>query len=258
MARPFALIFSLSLSLFAAESIQQTFSVEQNPGTGTLRLKQGDKEEVVQIGTLEGHYALGMFLRGNRLPPPMNEEFKDLLILQTAFGNIKAKHPGLVPQFGTITLASAGKMGKLKTFKLRPPMGREPSFKDAGLLLFTSAKFPLEQNDQDKLKGTYIAKSGDVVLRAENKPDKVELPFGEKSLTFNRQTIRLDISGELVTPFNPQDMRITGRVEFPVYWPVSPLAEKLVMDTAAENLSPLGSGRATSQQKKRDVSGQKK
>jgi hypothetical protein len=234
----------------------ELFSVEQNPGHGSLVYKQGDRTEAIEFGGVTGHYALGMVFPSESLPEPFPRQFKDSKILQMAFGTTQSHLQGQIPQFGSASLITGTLPKSATSYPLVVPSGKDKILKEIALLLFSSPSAMKEQSDEDKLKGTFFAQGGTLALSPVGQPHVVELKSQGKVLLFKAQVFRVAFDAQLVTPFNAQENALKGTLEFPVYWPHGREAEKLTQRIARESLSGLASlsvpSRQTSSDEKSD------
>lgn len=234
------LLFNAEAFGIATLKLNEIFSVEGSPGNGKLVYTQGEKVETIALGEETGHYALGIIFKGTSLPEPYSKDFKDDSILQIALGTMRSKVQFQVPQFGAVTLVSRGPLTTRTVFKLTVPTGSPSIPKSLALLLFTSPFTPNEQNDEEKLKGTYFAQSGTLTVTPKGKPKLIGVRSQGKNVNFKKQTMTVDFKAGLATPFNAQENNLKGTIEFPVYWPSGKQAEKLTQKIATDSLGGMG------------------
>lgn len=239
--------------------LNELFSVEEDPGTGSLVYKQGDKKETIAFGKETGHYGLGMIFKGSSLPEPYSKDLVGNEILQIALGTARAKLQYQVPQFGSATIVMKGKPKDTATYPLMVPNGGA-QVKKLALLLFTSPATPNEQSDEEKLKGTFFAQAGSVTVQPKGAEKIIGVRYQGKNVNFKTQKMVIDFRAKLVTPFNSQDSSLEGKVELPVYRPHGKEAQRLLGKMVGDSfggMSPLPTSDALSTHP-RDVAGSNK
>lgn len=219
--------------------LNELFSVENNPGSGSLTYTQAEKQEKIELGSETGHYALGMIFKGNSLPAPYSKDLKNTELVQIALGTAKGKVQFQVPQFGAATLIAKGGLKGKTTFKFVVPTGGPKKDQHMALLLFTSPSTPNEQSDEEKLKGTFFSQTGSVTLTPKGKASVVGVRYQGKNVNFKTQTMSLEFKASLVTPFNSQENGLTGTIDFPVYSPHGREATELAKKIAAESMGGM-------------------
>ena len=241
----------LALPLFGdvaekpAPRIAEAFSVTRNPGNGTLSFSRGKSKETVSFGAESGHYGLGMIFKANALPPSFQGEFKDQTILQLAFGTLKAKEAGKIAQFGAVTVVAHSIPTGRTSFPFAIPTGKESPTKDLALLLFSSPLTAREQTDEEKLKSTLFAQTGQLSVVPKGKPSLLEINVRGNKLSYRRQEMVFAIEAGLVTPFNPDEGKLSGAVDLPVYWPEGSDAEAFAAEIAAQGMGAIGQQNAS-------------
>lgn len=240
------IIFSLSLtSLVLAEAssslnLVDVFSVEANPGRGMLEYKKGAVVEKILIGPEAGRYVLGMVFRPSTLPTALARDFKGNDVVQLAIGTIPSRIQGQVPQFGAGTIITTGIPRRTTSYPLVLPSPESRTPKEMAFLLFTSPDTPNDQGDEEKLKTTYFAKSGNISITPHGKSKNVEVRLQNKKAIFKVQLLELTLDVKLSTPFNAQENTLTGKVEMPLYWPSDKVAKEYARKVAAESLGNAG------------------
>lgn len=217
------------------------FSVEQNPGRGTLEyVKAGENEKIV-FGPESGHYLLGMVFSNDTLPETIQNDFKRNEVIQLAMGTINRFTSGRVGQFGAATLMVSRETQAKRVVPLRIPGSTEAPLPESGLFLFTSPEMQVQMSDEEKLKGTFFAKGGSVTLSASGSPRSIQVTADGKKIPFKMQSMRMEILANLVTPFNSAEHSLHGRVEFPMYWPDGPAGKKLAKQLAGNSFNAKNS-----------------
>lgn len=215
------------------------FSSEKNPGRGKLNYLLQDKTETFELGAKSGLYAIALSFTSKTLPPSFTKDVQSGEVLQLVMGRIPSPNSSQVPQFGAATLISAGKIGRHLTFPLAVPSPKTKGMKNVGLLLFTSPQTPTDQTDEQKLKGTYLAESGNLTFNRSGREKIIQVKHEGETLRFKLQPIELEFNAKLVTPFNVNPAQLTGTVELPLYAPLGKEAEKLMMRLATESMGSL-------------------
>jgi len=239
----------------------EVFSVDKNPGKGKLTYAKGNTLERIDLGKSDGHYAIGFVFRSSQMPEPYRSDFKNNDVLQIALGTLKSHLQTQVPQFATATLITDEPLKKRTTFRLMLPSGKEKNLKNTALFLFTSPKTPNEQTDEDKLKSTFFAPTGTVVVTPQGKFAMVRIRSQGRKYNFAVQVMRMEFSATLSTPFNPQENTLRGSIEVPIYAPYGKgaklLTEKIAQDVLGNRVGPLPSSEGLNTHN-RDVAGSTK
>lgn len=247
---------SILLSLFCAlafsdngPELTSLFSAANNPGSGILELKMGDKVEKIVFGAESGYYGLGMIFSGQGLPDPYRSDFKDREVIQIALGNLRAVDTGKIPQFGAATLVSPKLVeGKLLTFPFNineDKKKKKYTFDNMGILLFTSPVTPKDQSDEEKLKVTFFAAEGSLNLLPLNTPKLFTAKSQSGPVKFSERKVKLQFKAGLGTPFSETVGALEGVIEIPVYTPAGKAAEKLASDIATKSLNLQARSTAT-------------
>ncbi len=213
------------------------FSVDQNPGRGTLEYSKGGETQKILFGPETGHYLLGMVFSNDTLPDALQNDFKRNEVIQLAMGTIAKFASGRVGQFGAATLMVTRGTQARRVVPLRIPGSTEAPLPESGLFLFTSPEMQVQMADEEKLKGTFFAKGGSVTLTASGSPRSIQVTAEGKKIPFKMQSMRMEILANLVTPFNSAENSIHGRVEFPMYWPEGPTGKKLAKQLAGNSFN---------------------
>ncbi len=216
----------------------EIFSVEQNPGAGTLEYQSGkDAPEKIVFGAGSGIYALAMAFNGNSLPDQYGKNFKKDTIIQMALGTLKSKLEGQVPQFSAATLIGPG----LPTSNARYPVivpqeGKSNLLKTMALVLFTLPNTPNELNDEQKLRTTFFAQSGYLELQMNGAAKVVDVQAQGKNLRFKMYPLEMAVNVTLGTPFSAQAATLKGKIQFPLYTPHGKPAQEFTQRIAGESL----------------------
>lgn len=243
-----ALLCSLAFSDNGPE-LTSLFSAANNPGSGILELKMGDKTEKIVLGKETGYYGLGMVFSGQGLPDPYRSDFKDREVIQVALGSVRAPDTGKIPQFGAATLVSPKlTVGKLLTFPFNVTENKKTkkySFDNMGILLFTSPSTPKDQTDEEKLKVTFFAAEGSLNLLPLNTPKLFTAKSQTGDVKFSERKVKIQFKAGLGTPFSEAVGALEGVIEIPVYTPAGKAAEKLASDIASKSLNLQARSTAT-------------
>lgn len=225
----------------APPKLVDVFSIQENPGSGTLLYKLGNKEERVDFGIAAGHYVFGMAFQGSKLPYGYAKDFKDEVVLQIAIGNLASNLSDQLPQFGAATLIGQSIPQNPRTYEITVPTPGKPDRRaNIALLLFSSPSTPNNQGDEEKLKGTYFAQKGEFVLGLKDKPKVVSVKSAGETLWFKLYRMKARLNLNLATPFNVQGATLSGTIEFPLYAPHGNTAEVFTRRIAGESLeSPM-------------------
>ncbi|MEZ4751220.1 MAG: hypothetical protein R3B54_11550 [Bdellovibrionota bacterium] len=236
----------LSQSLVEAEApkkieITSLFSPEENPGSGTLIFTQGERGEEIKLGLESGHYAYGLVFRSDLLPQPHRHNFGNKLIIQVSFGTIRSKLVGRIPQFGVLSLFAQGIPEVPRTFVLRTQPKARSTVKTGAVMLLSSPSSMQEQSDEDKLRGSYFAKSGKLIVTPMGALKVLSTGSGKDKLKFNAQPFEFQFEASMMTPFNNQVKGgLDGKINIPLYWPANRAARALLTDLAAQSLDDTG------------------
>ena len=93
-----------------------------------------------------------------------------------------------------------------------------------------------DQTDEEKLKGTYFAKSGTITVTPIKSPQSISIKSQGKRIAFKKQTMKLEFDAKLGTPFNTAESSLAGSVEFSVYWPNGKEAKELARRISTESM----------------------
>lgn len=240
--RPILFVFLLARVAFCdGPELTSLFSAANNPGSGILEMKTGEKTEKIALGKETGFYGLGMIFSGEKLPEPYATDFKGKEVIQIALGSLKAKETAKIPQFGAATLVSPKlSVGKLLTFPFA--MNEEKKKKgtpqsNMGILLFTSPSTPKSQSDDDKLKVTFFASQGSLDLLPTEIPKLFTAQAEKGSVKFSERKVRIKFNAGLGTPFSDTVGTLEGVIEIPIYTPAGKASEKLASDLASKSLN---------------------
>lgn len=217
--------------------ITELFSIDENPGTGSLFIEQGLEREEIKLGADTGHYGIGLVFDALALPQPHRHELGRQLIVQIAFGTAQSKLLGRVPQFGVVTLFISRLPARKTTyfFRVRPP-GKGTN-KEGAMVLFTSPSAKQSQSDEERLRGTFFAPAGFLRVSPGSDARIATTNFQNKRMAFKARLMELEFEAVLGTPFNTQlEPRLRGTVKVPIYWPANDAALKMVTSLAAKAL----------------------
>jgi hypothetical protein len=224
---------------------EQFLSNEPRPGKGSLDFKKGKQTERIELTSETGRYAVGIAFQPTVLPEHLRREFKDHDIIQIALGTLPSKLAGHIPVFGTFTVMTPGLPRKKLHFSLSmfnaPRSTNAVGITGRAFLLFSSPFTKLEQPDEEKLKGTYFAKSGTLSLTPVGSSQKLELKHQGKTYHFSSQSVLAELEAAMATPFNAEETSLRGQVALPLYWPADSSAKELTKRLASESLSKTGS-----------------
>jgi len=221
--------------------LNDVFSVDKTPGTGKLVYSQGDKTETIELGTESGHYSMGLVFKNSLLPESVTKDLKGDEVVQIVLGTQKGKVQFQIPQFGSATLISRGIDSLRNTYKLTIPNGAPNQDPAIALLLFTSPQTPTEQSDEEKLKGTFFAQSGKLIITPAGKSDTLSVRYQGKMLNFKKQNFTVKLDAALVTPFNSSENSLKGEITFPIYTAKGKAAEALIRKIAGDSLGGMPS-----------------
>jgi hypothetical protein len=214
----------------------EVFSPNQNPGKGTLSYKTSEKVQSVQLGGQSGYYGVGMIFHGSQLPDNFRQELKDRFIVQIALGNLGAKEKKVVSEFSALTLLLKKLPTEKKKLKTVLPTGKDAKIDEGALILFSNPDSPVDQADEEKLRGTFFANSGVLTVTPLGKPEVVDIQADNGHYKFKTQTMRIELNSLLVTPFNIQPADLRGNLEIPIFWPHDKRSESFAKHIAEESL----------------------
>lgn len=195
------------------------FSSEKNPGRGTLEYVKGTETEKITLGAETGHYLLGFVFSNDTLPKALQAEWKGNDVIQLAWGTHAPAAGARITQFGAATLRVLREVQPQRTVTLHIPQASDPKAAESGFLLFSSPQMASQISDEEKLKGTFFAKSGSLVLSSPVPPRSLKVPLDGRKIPFKMQAMRMEVQAVMTTPFSSEEHQLRGRVEFPLYWP---------------------------------------
>lgn len=213
------------------------FSAEKNPGRGTLEYVKGSTPMKIQFGSETGHYVMGMVFSHDTLPPSIRAGFKNNEVIQLAFGTAPGTLGSRVAQFGAATLLVLRGKQSQRTVPFRIPGTGEGPLPESGFLLFTSPEMQAQQSDEEKLKGTFFARSGSVTINSTAPSRAIQVTAEGKKIPFKMQAMRMDIHAALGTPFNSEEHVLQGQIEFPLYWPQGQTGKNLARRLAENSFN---------------------
>ncbi len=222
----------------AADAID-IFAPETHAGSGTVVYRQGGKVELIDLGPESGRYGLGIVYPAKLLPEAYREEFKGAFIIQIQLGTMASKLQEQVSQFGSMSLITKHIPTTSQTFQTKIRDAKTNNIFNLGLMMMTSPSAPREQADEQRLKSTYFAQSGSVIVTPLFDPREVKTENGSSTLQFKTQTMRLEFNSELSTPFSNEKAELQGKLEIPIYWPDSKSAELFTKKIAARSLAGM-------------------
>lgn len=200
----------------------ETFSTEKNPGKGTLRFSKSTGEPLTMaLGAETGHYLSGLVFPHDTLPTGLRDEFKNSDAIQVSFGTQPTSVGARVGQFGALTLKVTRGTKPQRVLPLKMPSINEVPLAESGYLLFASPELLAAASDEEKLKNTFFAREGSLSLIATALPRPLTISADGRKIAFKIQPMRMDIEAVLATPFNTEEPRLVGKVEFPLYYPDS-------------------------------------
>ncbi len=216
----------------------EIFSVEQNPGSGTLEYQTPtEAPQKIPFGSASGIYGLAMAFKGAQLPDQYGKNFKADMIIQMALGTLKSKLEVQVPQFGAATLIGPGVPAEKVRYPVVVPQEGKSNFaKTMALLLFTLPNTPNELNDEQKLRSTFFAQAGSIDLRASGGAKFVDVLAQGKTLRFKMYPMEMSVNVTLGTPFSAQAGTLKGKIQIPLYSPYGKPAEEFTRRIAGESL----------------------
>lgn len=225
----------------------EIFSVEQNPGSGTLEYQTPtEAPQKIPFGSASGIYGLAMAFKGKNLPDQYGKNFKADLIIQMALGTLKSKLEAQVPQWAAATLIGPGvPIDKVRYPVVVPQEGKTNFARAMSLLLFTLPNTPNELSDEQKLRSTFFAQAGSLDLRATGMPKFVDVQAQGKTLRFKMYPIEMGVNVTLGTPFSAQAGTLKGKVQLPLYSPYGKPAEEFTQRIAGESLEGTMKARNT-------------
>lgn len=253
---------TLSASAPAAFPFAEAFSTEKNPGKGTLRFSKANGEPLtISLGTETGHYISGLVFPYDTLPAGLRDEFKNSDVIQLSFGTQPSSVGPRIGQFGAVTLKVSRGTKLQRIVPLKMPSINEVPLPESGYLLFASPELLSAGSDEEKLKNTFFAREGSLSLVATASPRPLVVLAEGRKIAFKIQPMRMDIEATLATPFNTEEPRLVGKVEYPLYYPDSASARKYLsrladsVFTAKSSLQPPSDlGRKISSERPRKAS----
>ncbi len=200
--------------------LADVFSTEKNPGKGALDFsKTGSEPLKITFGAETGHYLVGVVFPKEILPEAIRQDFRRNDVIQLAMGTVSRTLGTRVPQFGAASLmVLGGGKQQQRVVPLRIPGPSEMPLPETGYFLFASPEMQNQVTDEEKLKNTFFAKAGSMILSASSPPQSLQVTADGRKLPFKMQAMRLELQASLATPFSNEENRISGRVEFPLYW----------------------------------------
>lgn len=217
-------------------SLVEVFSVEKNPGVGQLKFSSGKQAQTYQLGSQTGLYAMGMVFKGNDLPASFQKQLAGKSIIQVALGTGRSKLKGQLPQFGALTLIGNGLSSDKTEYPIFNPKMSQRRPVNYSFLLFTPPSTPNSRTDEDKLRTTFLAETGRLVVNEKGGEKIVDVNFDGAQLKFQMHLAVMSLSAELGSPFNPAKSTFTGDIQFPIYSPHNGAAQAFIRRVAAESL----------------------
>lgn len=111
--------------------------------------------------------------------------------------------------------------------------GAQP--KEFALMMFHSPQMPTNSSEEEKLKNTFFAQGGSILLAPLGEPTVHLVKDRGQSLRFKSQRYRAEIHVQLVTPFNSQPAQLDGSVELPLYQPHGKDSELFAKNISSQN-----------------------
>ncbi|MBY0370402.1 hypothetical protein K2X33_06930 [bacterium] len=214
--------------------LQDFFSTEKNPGNGLLEFTGGGATEKITFG--DTHYVMGLVFGNPTLPPHLQAQLKKQEILQLVFGSLGGGAAERVAQFGSATFVVQGGKRAQRTLPWFTPATNSPAPGEYALWLFTSPDLSSQISEEEKLKNTFFGKEGTAILSTTSEPKTIHVAVRGSKLAFKMQSMRLEVSGKLNTPFVGDTRELKGTIEFPLYWPESDAARKMALNFANTSL----------------------
>jgi hypothetical protein len=222
--------------------LSEVFSVEKNPGRGTIHFsKPGNEPQTFSFGPDTGHYACALVFPHETLPPAVQAEFRDNEVIQILFGTLNRSVGNRVGQFGAASLMVTRGAKASRVIPLRMPAVNDTPLPESGFFLFTSPETQSQSTDEEKLKNTFFGKGGFLKLSASASPRPLTVIAQGKKFSFKIQAMRMEIEAPLSTPFNNEDHTLHGQVEFPLYYPEGAAARKFVAELAENSFNAKAS-----------------
>jgi hypothetical protein len=216
----------------SAFPLAELFSAEKNPGRGTLEYARGATTDKIVFGAETGHYLMGMVFAHDTLPRSIQAEFKNNEVIQLAFGTLAQSAGARVGQFGSATVLVSRQVATTRTIPLRIPTPADPLLPESAFMLFASPDMGAQLSDEEKLKGTFFAKGGNLILTAANAPKTIPVAVDGRKIPFKIQAMRMNVQAVLTTPFNSEEQSVKGQVEFPLYWPEGAAGKRVAREMA--------------------------
>ncbi len=236
--------FLTLLSSFAfsdnGPELTSLFSAANNPGSGILEMKTGEKSEKMILGKESGYYGLGMVFSGNGLPESYKSDFKDREVVQLAFGSLKADAQNKISQFAAATLVGPKlSLGKLLSFpfSISDEKKKKGNSENLGILLYSPPSTAKNLSDDEKLKITFFAADGYLNVLPIDAAKVFTAPSQNGEMKFTEQKVKVQFNASLGTPFSDTVGKLEGVLEIPIYTPSSKAAEKLAGDIASKSLN---------------------
>ncbi len=219
--------------------LADVFSIEKNTGVGELVFSRAGRVESAQLGTAGGMYAMGLVFTAKTLPEHFQWNVGEGEVIQIVIGRLPQQGKMQVSQFATgmVVLERPLSQTKLVSFSMLDAKSKPPS--NVAVLLFSPPSSLTESSEEDKLKNTFFAQSGNVILTPKGKSKTLTVNQQGTKLKFDVRSVLLEVDAKLGTPFNAEDAFLKGNVEVPFYAPAGATAESFLREIANDSLGSV-------------------
>jgi hypothetical protein len=219
--------------------IMNLFSPEKRPGSGSITLTLDGKVETYELGSKSGLFANALVIHSSALPDGMKQEFAKSHLIQIAMGTLNSHLQHQLPQFGAATLVTKKIPSNSKVFDISK-FDNDPKKNDGrAMLMFSPPGNAADQNDEERLKSTFFAKSGNIIMTPLGSLQEVSIQGDSDTYPFKTQKMRLEIRCEMMNPFNPAKSSLAGAVEIFVFWPDGPKAIAFIERVSSKTVGPM-------------------
>lgn len=215
------------------------FSPEKSPGSGSLTLTLGDKIDTFELGAKSGLFANGLVLHSSALPTGMKEEFSNSHFIQIAMGTLGSHVQHQLPQFGAITLISKKIPSHVRVFEISRFEKKSKSNDGRAMLMFSPPTTSADQDDEQRLKSTFFAQSGKIIVTPLGSPQVVSIQGESETFSFKTQKMRFEFRCDMANPFNPTKSSLAGSTEISIYWPNGPKAAAFVARISSKTIGSM-------------------
>lgn len=183
--------------------------LEPKWSAGKLDLKLNGAKELLPFGPDSELMGVGFIFHPESIPPTFQSKSGDYRLLQILFSK-----RGIQAPFASVLIQAENFKAKEQTFRVA--ISKEDPKK--AWMMVSSPNIKETLSNEEKLKGTYFGSQGVVKLSFIDTPSQTIVKFGEKTLTFKIQKLKVTFNAILTTPFNPLAGDIGGTVSIPVLW----------------------------------------